>query len=61
MEDGQEELSDYEYDRNSNENEDALEDIDAMYDRYENYEEEESRLDEDLDPEHRDGENRECL
>jgi len=32
-----------------------------MYQRYENYEEEESRLDEDLEPEFRDGENRECI
>lgn len=61
MEGGQDELSDYEYDQDENDNQDELEDIDAMYDRYENYEAEESRLDEDLEPEFRDGENRECL
>ena len=61
MEEGSEVLSDYEYDRDADGNNDDLEDIDAMYSRYEDYEEEESRLDEDLDPEFRDGENRECL
>lgn len=54
-------LSDYEYDQDRQDKDGSLEDIDEMYSRYENYEEEESRLDEDLDPEFRDGENKECL
>ena len=61
MDEGSDVLSDYEYDRNGQDDNDQFEDIDAMYSRYENYEEEESRLDEDLEPEFRDGENKECL
>jgi len=53
-------LSDFEYDRD-NENEEGLEDIDEMYERYDAQDIEESVIDEDLDPEFRDGENRECL
>ena len=51
-------LSDYEYDKNEEED---LEDIDEMYSRQEAYEEDESRLDDDLDPEFRDAGNTECL
>lgn len=58
-EEGQQQFSDFDYD--DGEVNSDLEDIDNMYERLENYEEEESRLDEDLDPEFRDGDNRECL
>ena len=38
-----------------------MEDIDDLYSRQEAYEEDESRLDEDLEPEFREGDNKECL
>mmetsp|Transcript_1643 Transcript_1643/g.2274 ORF Transcript_1643/g.2274 Transcript_1643/m.2274 type:complete len:118 (-) Transcript_1643:1127-1480(-) len=61
MENQSEVLSDYEYERDQDDDEGTLEDIDEMYERQEAWEDEESRLDEDLEPEFRDGENKECL
>ena len=61
MENGSEVLSEYTYERDDDNDFLHQEDIDDLYDRQEAYEDMESRLDEDLEPEFRDGENRECL
>lgn len=55
--------SDFEYDgmRDGERDFEMQEDIDDLYSRQEAFEDEESRIDEDLDPEFRDGDNRECL
>ena len=56
-------LSDYEYHDaiDADAENGILEDIDDLYSRQEAYEEDESRIDEDLEPEFREGDNKECL
>ena len=58
MDGGSEVISDFEYDQDDQQN---LRDIDDLYERQEAFDAEESRVDEDLDPEFREGDNEECL
>ena len=57
MDGAAEEFSDYEYDQDDQ----NLKDIDDIFERQEAYDAEESRLDQDLEPEFREGDNKECL
>ena len=62
MENGSEVNHEYVYERDDDDdNIRHQEDIDDLFSRQEAFEDEESRLDEDLEPAFRDGQNRECL
>ena len=61
MEGGSELISEFEYAGHDDDDHQNLRDIDEIFDRQEAFDAEESRLDEDLEPEFREGENKECL